>query len=34
MPLEIADLDLLLTLPGSDIICCQGFFIDGGYGAV
>jgi NAD(P)-dependent dehydrogenase (short-subunit alcohol dehydrogenase family) len=34
MPLEIADLDLFLTSPASDVICGQGFFIDGGYGAV
>ena len=34
MPLEIADLDLFLTSPASDVICGQVFFIDGGYGAV
>ena len=34
MPLEIADPDLFLTSPASDVICGQGFFIDGGYGAV
>jgi len=34
MPLEIVDLDLFLTSPASDAICGQGFFIDGGYGAV
>ncbi len=34
MPLEIADLNLFLTSPASDVICGQGFFIDGGYGAV
>jgi len=34
MPLEIADLNLFLTSPASDVICGQGFFIDGGCGAV
>ena len=34
MPLEIADLDLFLTSPASDVICGQFLFIDGGYGAV
>src|SRR5262249_11727703 len=32
MPLEIADRDLFLTSPASDVICGQVFFI-GGYGA-
>jgi len=34
MPLKITDLDLFLTSPALDVICGQGFFIDGGYGAV
>jgi len=34
MPLEIADLNLFLTSPASDVIRGHGFFIDGGYGAV
>ena len=34
MPLKIADLDLLLTSPESDVIFGQVFLIDGGYGAV
>ena len=34
MPLEIADLGLFLSSPGSDVICGQVFFIEGGYGTV